>query len=258
MRCPTTGTMARSLLIGGFFGSLLQRWFVGRAPLHEILYKSPVNTASSHIDIHLLTYAGRSVAQPLLVQCLAVLGAQCGLLLLLYSGSRVAAACRTERLVVAKTATRWAEVQASELVEPFGRNPWSVVLDHADWQELCVIRACCRTLCVEARVGARWRALWLQHFGTECTDGAEEIGLSFLMNIWELRQCARCGETFCFAHSSAASSGCRIHPGVCVQVHFYPSVWLFSCCGGLSGSEGCRRIGRHVDAAPHTVKSLPQ
>lgn len=242
---------ARWFVVVCFIGSVVQQVFIPGTAGKEVVLK-PWCTGSMHPTLQLLEHRSDAKGMSAHVLLASVLVAQLGLLCLLCGGSRLALAWRGSSPPVPLPApARWRAIGASGRpaapgAASLGSGAWCSALGYADWQQLCAVGQACRMLCAEARADGHWARLWEQRFRTPCpAQGSLEAGPCFLSELWKQRRCRTCGEVFRLAQSGPAAA-CRVHPGVCQQVHFYPASWRFSCCGTSSGSEGCQLVGSHA------------
>lgn len=252
--CPSAYDAMRCLIAYCVIGSVVQQLLGGNVPMEAIV--KPVRTAyNAPTGARLLEHINRDGRRPSPTMLAgSVAGAQLGLIFLLYGGARLAGRASPANARRGEPPTRWGlaldtrESEATAVRPPLGRHAWRQVMSFADWPELCHAGAACRSLCAEARADGLWIRLWEQCFETPCPagEGSLEAGPLFLAELLRPRRCVTCGESFNHA-CEGADSNCRVHPGLIQQVHFYPVVWRFSCCGGCEASRGCRAMGQHSD-----------
>jgi len=239
--------LARALVAACVIGCLIQQ-MLGGQPLEDVL-RTRRTSPSTHGNVQLLEQ-GFDVKEPSsLFLVSSVLGAELGLLLLLYGGSRLSAACQSAANPPPPSSIpmRWAQICDTSGALTLSRPSWRLALSFAGWDQLRAVSMSCRGLCAEARNDLHWKKLWEHKFGSPCPIpvGGLEVGPHFLAELWRQRCCRVCGKSFRLAHDGKEAV-CRMHPGVRRQVNFYPAEWQFSCCGNSGGSEGCQIVGTHA------------
>lgn len=256
----------RWLLAACLVGAALQGFLSHRPPL-DAFFSHP-GSASSAAKVRLLLDSREEAARAgdfsgAVALIVSVISAQLGLLALLCCSGRLSAACHlaaaSRSAPAAESDFEWSPIAATAHAHvPLGRLAWHTVLGFSDWRQLCAVGTACRALCAEAREDAHWVHLWEQLFGEPwphrparpvATSEPLKAGPILLADLRRWRKCRACSQKFRLmdADVKIAGSACRIHPGVCQLVNFYPAVWRFSCCGESAGSEGCRPMARHVE-----------
>jgi len=221
---------------------------LGNRPRAEIILTQSSREAWQHVPTNnLLDYIdGSKTNYPAMIA--SVTFAQLGLLLALYGGGKLAAAWpRSES--VKESVNSWQLPACVVRGASFDEPAWHIILGFAGWKELVACSVASRGLCIEAREATHWSRLYLHYFSLDVPPelSPSRIGPLFFQELCRVRLCRKCGKTYQLHSGSGLAPVCRVHPGVCQQVHFYPALWKFSCCGARPEAEGCRLVGTHTE-----------